>query len=66
MAEAEFYHLFCDIFQSLDPQDSRFVKACDLDCILSGTSNLVSNDLKSIINLLGEEDKDLDVLIDYE
>ena len=66
MAEAEFYYLFRDIFQSLDPQDSGFVKARDLDRVLSGTRDLISDDRKSIIDLLGEEDEDLDMLIDYE
>ncbi|KAL7581532.1 hypothetical protein ACA910_022098 [Epithemia clementina (nom. ined.)] len=65
MAEAEFYYLFRDIFRSLDPQDSGFVKARDLDRVLSGTRDLISDDHKSIIDM-GEDDEDLDMLIDYE
>ena len=61
MAEAEFYYLFRDIFASLDVEDSGYVKAQDLDRILCGVRDLISDDRKSIIDV---EDKDM--LIDYE
>lgn len=61
MAEAEFYHLFRDIFSSLDTNDSGFVKARELDQVLSGVRDLISDDHRSIIDV---EDKDM--LIDYE
>jgi CRP-like cAMP-binding protein/Ca2+-binding EF-hand superfamily protein len=61
MAEAEFYYLFRDIFASLDLEDSGYVKARDLDRILCGVRDLISDDRKSIIDV---EDKDM--LIDYE
>ena len=61
MAEAEFYYLFRDIFASLDVEDSGYVKARDLDRILCGVRDLISDDRKSIIDV---EDKDM--LIDYE
>ncbi len=61
MAEAEFYYLFRDIFASLDVEDSGYVKARDLDRILCGVRDLISDDRKSVIDV---EDKDM--LIDYE
>jgi calmodulin len=60
-AEAEFYHLFRDTFASLDKHDSGFVKASDLDRVLCGMRDLISDDRKSIIDV---EDKDM--MIDYE
>ena len=60
-AEAEFYHLFKDTFASLDKHDSGFVKASDLDRVLCGMRDLISDDRKSIIDV---EDKDM--MIDYE
>ena len=66
MAEAEFYNLFRDIFRTLDPHDSGYVKARDLDRVLSGTRDLISDDRKSIIDIGSEDDEDLDMLIDYE
>jgi calmodulin len=61
MAEAEFYYLFRDIFASLDVEDSGYVKAMDLDRVLCGVRDLISDDRKSVIDV---EDKDM--LIDYE
>jgi Ca2+-binding EF-hand superfamily protein len=61
MAEAEFFNLFLDTFRALDAQDSGFVRAKDLDRILCGVRDLISDDRKSIIDV---EDKD--ILIDYE
>jgi Ca2+-binding EF-hand superfamily protein len=61
MAEAEFYYLFRDIFAELDENDSGFVKARELDRVLSGVRDLISDDRKSVIDV---EDKDM--LIDYE
>ena len=60
-AEAEFYHLFLDIFASLDEQGSGFVKARELDRVLCGVRDLISDDRKSVIDV---DDKDM--LIDYE
>ena len=62
MAEAEFYYLFRDIFSSLDPEGTGYVRAKDLDRALSGVRDLISDDRKSIIDV-GEED---DLLIDYD
>lgn len=61
MAEAEFYHLFKDVFSSLDKRDAGFVKAADLDRVLSGVRDLISDDQHSIIDV---EDKEM--MIDYE
>jgi calmodulin/calcium-binding protein CML len=74
MAEAEFYNLFRDIFSSLDQQQSGFVKAKELDRVLCGVRDLVSdnarnsnarsssrNSRKSIIDVDDDE-----MLIDYE
>jgi len=61
MAEAEFYNLFTDTFSNLDKQNSGFVKAMDLDRVLCGMRDLISDDRKSIIDV---EDKDM--MIDYE
>lgn len=61
MAEAEFYQLFTDTFASLDKYHTGFVKAQDLDRILCGLRDLISDDRKSIIDV---EDKEM--MIDYE
>jgi calmodulin len=61
MAEAEFFSLFKDIFASLDKQDSGFVRASELDRVLCGVRDLISDDRNSIIDM---EDKEM--LIDYE
>ena len=60
-AEAEFYNLFRDVFSTLDTQNSGFVKAGDLDRVLAGVRDLISDDHKSLIDV-----EDADVLIDYE
>jgi len=61
MAEAEFYYLFTETFNALDNFDSGFVRAGDLDHVLGGMRDLISDDRASIIDV---EDKD--ILIDYE
>lgn len=61
MAEADFYNLFLDTFKALDVYDSGFVKASELDRVLCGVRDLISDDRKSIIDI-----EDRDVLIDYE
>lgn len=61
MAEAEFYFLFRDIFAALDTRGDGFVKAGDLDRVLSGVRDLISDDKHSIIDV-----DDLDMAIDYE
>mmetsp|Transcript_18737 Transcript_18737/g.40326 ORF Transcript_18737/g.40326 Transcript_18737/m.40326 type:complete len:687 (-) Transcript_18737:311-2371(-) len=61
VAEAEFYFLFRDIFRSLDTEDSGFVKARELDRVLCGVRDLISDDRNSIIDV-----DDRDMLIDYE
>jgi calmodulin len=61
MAEAEFYHLFRDVFASLDKRNSGFVKAADLDRVLSGVRDLISDDRHSIIDI-----EDTEMMIDYE
>ena len=61
MAEVEFYYLFRDVFASLDKRDAGFVKAADLDRVLSGVRDLISDDRHSIIDV---EDKEMN--IDYE
>ena len=61
MAEADFYNLFLDTFKALDVHDSGFVKASELDRVLCGVRDLISDDRNSIIDV---EDKD--TLIDYE
>ena len=61
MAEADFYHLFKDTFASMDKYNSGFVKAYELDRVLCGMRDLISDDRKSIIDV---DDKDM--MIDYE
>ena len=61
MAEATFYHLFLDIFSSLDENGSGFVRARELDRVLCGVRDLISDDRKSVIDV-----EDQDMLIDYE
>jgi calmodulin len=61
MAESEFYNLFTEIFSSLDEKKSGYVKARDLDRVLCGVRDLISDDRKSVIDV---DDKDM--LIDYE
>ena len=61
MAEAEFYYLFLETFETLDVNKNGFVSAGDLDRVLCGVRDLISDDRMSIIDV---EDKDLQ--IDYE
>jgi len=61
MAESETYQLFIDTFKMLDPQDSGFVRAKDLDRILCGVRDLISDDRKSIIDV-----EDIEMMVDYE
>jgi len=61
MAEAEFSNLFTATFEELDEDGTGYVRAGDLDEVLGGVRNLISNDQKSLIDT---EDKDM--LIDYQ
>ncbi len=61
MAEVEFYHLFLETFRVLDEHDSGFVRAKDLDRVLCGIRDLVTDDRKSIIDM-----EDTDMMVDYE
>jgi len=61
MAESETYQLFIDTFQMLDPKDTGFVRAKDLDRILCGVRDLISDDRKSIIDV-----EDSEMMVDYE
>lgn len=61
MAESETYQLFIDTFKTLDPKDTGFVRAKDLDRILCGVRDLISDDRKSIIDV-----EDMEMLVDYE
>ena len=61
MAEAEFYNLLRETFQELDPDQTGYVRAGDLDEILGGVRGLVSD---NPTNIVSSEDKD--VLVDYE
>ncbi len=61
MAESETYQLFIDTFKALDPQDTGFVRAKDLDRILCGVRDLISDDRKSIIDV-----EDMEMMVDYE
>jgi calmodulin len=61
MAEVEFYHLFLETFRALDEHDSGFVRAKDLDRVLCGIRDLVTDDRRSIIDV-----EDTDMMVDYE
>jgi len=61
MAEAEFYYLFLDTFQMLDVNNTGFVSAGDLDRVLCGVRDLISDDRMSIIDTA-----DMDMQVDYE
>lgn len=61
MAEAEFYYLFRDMFAELDTNDTGFVRAKDLDRILCGVRDLISDDRYSIIDIEDDE-----MLVDYD
>jgi calmodulin/calcium-binding protein CML len=58
MAEAEFYYLFLDTFEMLDVNNTGFVSAGDLDRVLGGVRDLISDDRMSIIDT---EDMDMQV-----
>lgn len=61
MAEAEFYYLFLETFRALDKEDSGFLRASDLNRVLCGVRDLITDDHKSIIDV-----EDDDMSIDYE
>lgn len=61
MAESEFLDLFNETFNALDKHNSGFVKAGDLDFVLEGMRDLISDDRKSLIDV-----EDMDMLINYE
>ena len=61
MAEVELYHLFLETFRALDEHDSGFVRAKDLDRVLCGIRDLVTDDRKSIIDV-----EDTEMMVDYE
>jgi len=61
MAEAEFYYLFMDTFNVLDKQNSGFVSVMQIENVLGGVRDLISNERLSLIDV---EDKEM--LIDYE
>ncbi|CAJ1950357.1 unnamed protein product [Cylindrotheca closterium] len=61
MAEAEFYHLFLETFRALDKEDSGYLRAGDLNRVLCGVRDLITDDRKSIIDV-----EDDDMSIDYE
>lgn len=64
MAEAEFYNLFLNTFNTLDVYNSGFVRAKELRSILSGIHDLISDEQMSIIGEPGEEGEDF--LVNYE
>jgi calmodulin/calcium-binding protein CML len=61
MAEVEIYHLFLDTFKAMDEQNSGFVRAKDLDRVLCGVRDLISDDRHSIIDV-----EDQEMMVDYE
>mmetsp|Transcript_7686 Transcript_7686/g.13535 ORF Transcript_7686/g.13535 Transcript_7686/m.13535 type:complete len:691 (-) Transcript_7686:126-2198(-) len=61
MAEAEIYYLFLDTFKALDTKDTGFVRAKDLDRVLCGVRDLISDDRNSIIDV-----EDREMMVDYE
>lgn len=61
MAEAEFYYLFLSTFETLDVNKTGYVAAGDLDRVLCGVRDLISDDRMSIIDT-----SDLDMQVDYE
>ena len=61
MAEAEFYFLFTDMFNALDKFDSGYVRLQDLNTVLSGMTDLVSDEKLNVVDF---EDKEM--LVDYE
>ena len=63
MAEAEFYYLFREIFSTLDPEDTGFVQAKQLNNMLEGIRDLVSEGSTQTMAIDMDDD---DMLIDYE
>lgn len=61
MAEAEFYNLFYETFRALDKEGSGYLRASDLNTVLCGVRDLITDDRKSIIDV-----EDDDMSIDYE
>ena len=51
MAEAEFYNLFLETFRALDKMDTGYVRAADLDRVLCGVRDLITDDRNSIIDV---------------
>jgi len=60
MAEAEFYYLFLDTFELLDVNNTGYVSSQDLDRVLCGVRDLISDDRMSII------DTEDNLQVDYE
>lgn len=61
MAESEFYHLFLETFRALDERNSGYVRAKDLDRVLCGVRDLITDDRRSIIDV-----DDTEMMVDYE
>lgn len=62
MAEAEFYNLLKETFQELDPENTGYVRAGDLQQVLGGVRDLIGQKRHtSIIDVDNEE-----LLVDYE
>ena len=62
MAEAEFYNLFKETFEVMDPKNTGYVRAGDLDEILGTVRDLISSDDQT--GLIDLEDQDM--LVDYQ
>jgi len=62
MAEAEFYNLFVNTFNTLDVYNSGFVRGSDINRILKGINDLISDENFSLIQEVGGDDN----LINYE
>jgi Ca2+-binding EF-hand superfamily protein len=62
MAEAEFYTLFKETFQELDQRNIGYVRAGDLDEVLGGVRDLISDERQT--SIIDVDDKDM--LVDYE
>ena len=61
MTEAEFYYLFTDTFNRLDPMQTGYVYVRDINIVLYKMHNIISNGRISMIGI-----KNKDILIDYE
>ena len=67
MAEAEFYNLFLNTFNSLDVHNSGFIPRKDLRKILAGVRDLISDEQIGIIGSNDEnEDDQEDIQVNYE